>query len=505
VTGEVSGSKAGITIVVMIAAMMALVDISIINVALNDIRASFGTPLDQIGWVTTSYMMANIVVIPMTGWFQRRFGYRRYFVASTVLFTVSSALCGIAWSLPTLVFCRVLQGMGGGAIIPTANAILFARYPRQEHGMAAALFGLGAITGPLMGPTIGGYLIAWSSWHWIFLVNVPLGVLVCVLTLRFVREPGFQPRKEKIDAFGVALLALGMPSLQYVLEEGNREGWFESRTITTLSFVAAIALITFVVHELETTNPVVDLRVFANRSYAAGSAINFLAGLALFGSTYLVSLFCGTILHYAALDIGRVFMIAGFAQLLLMPLVGRLSPLVDGRIFLFIGIACAAGSQWMAATLTSSSGFDDLVRLQLLRAVGLACVFIPVNVLALSDLSPAHRGNASGLFNLTRELGGSLGTAWMGMIVTDGMAVHRSAIASHVTPFHPMVQEQLRTIARVTSLAPDAILQRRISRQALVLSFEDGFRKTALAILIGLVLVLLVRRPREDVSVNAAH
>jgi len=505
VTGEVSGSKAGITTVVMIAAMMALVDISIVNVALNDIRASFGTPLDQIGWVTTSYMMANIVVIPMTGWFQRRFGYRRYFVASTLLFTVSSALCGLAWSLPALVLCRVLQGMGGGAIIPTANAILFARYPRQEHGMAAALFGIGAITGPLMGPTIGGYLIAWSSWHWIFLVNVPLGLLVAALTLRFVHEPGFKPQKEKVDVFGISLLALGMPALQYVLEEGNREGWFESRAILCLSFVAAITLITFVVHELETKNPVVDLRVFANRSYTAGTAINFIAGLALFGSTYLVSLFCGTIMHFAALDIGRVFMIAGLAQILLMPLVGRLSPLVDGRIFLFIGIACAAASQWLAAALTSASGFDDLVRLQLLRAVGLACVFIPVSVLALSDLAPEQRGNASGLFNLTRELGGSLGTAWMGMIVTDGVAAHRSALAAHVTPFNPLVHEQLSTIARATGLSPEPILQARVVRQALVLSFEDGFRKTALVILCGLILVFLVRRPRGGVSVSGAH
>src|SRR5512147_411349 len=172
-TEQVSGSKVGITAVVMTAALMAMIDITIVNVALNDIRASFATPLDQIGWVSTGYMMANIVVIPMTGWFQRRFGFKKYFAASVVLFTAASALCGLAWSLPSLVAFRVLQGMGGGAIIPTAQSILFSRYPREQHGMAAGLFGIGAITGPLLGPTIGGYLIDWSSWHWIFLVNVP--------------------------------------------------------------------------------------------------------------------------------------------------------------------------------------------------------------------------------------------------------------------------------------------------------------------------------------------
>src|SRR3954469_7915127 len=190
-TEQVTGSKLGITAVVMTAALMAMIDITIVNVALNDIRASFGTPIDQIGWVSTGYMMANIVVIPLTGWLQRRFGYRRYFAGSVLLFTAASALCGLAWNLPSLVLFRALQGLRGGAIIPTAQSILFARYPRKEHGMAAALFGLGAITGPLLGPTIGGYLIQWSSWHWIFMVNVPVGILALVMTLRFVEQPGF--------------------------------------------------------------------------------------------------------------------------------------------------------------------------------------------------------------------------------------------------------------------------------------------------------------------------
>ena len=186
---QVTGSKLGITAVVMTAALMAMIDITIVNVALSDIRASFGTPIDQIGWVSTGYMMANIVVIPLTGWLQRRFGYRRYFAASVLLFTGASALCGLAWNLPSLVLFRALQGLGGGAIIPTAQSILFARYPRKEHGMAAALFGLGAITGPLLGPTIGGYLIEWASWHWIFMVNVPVGLLAAFMALRFVEQP----------------------------------------------------------------------------------------------------------------------------------------------------------------------------------------------------------------------------------------------------------------------------------------------------------------------------
>ena len=227
--GTVTGNKIGITVVVMIAALMALVDITIVNVALNDIRASFGTPIDQIGWVSTGYMMANIIIIPMTGWFQRRFGFKRYFAASVILFTFASVLCGLSWSLPSLVVFRALQGLGGGAIIPTAQTILFARYPQKEHGMAGAFFGLGAITGPLLGPSLGGYLINISTWHWCFLVNVPLGVIAVIGAFKFIEEPGFIPSNTPVDKFGIVLLGVGMPSLQYVLEEGNREGWFESQ------------------------------------------------------------------------------------------------------------------------------------------------------------------------------------------------------------------------------------------------------------------------------------
>src|SRR5689334_11511896 len=320
---SVTGSKMGITAVVMTAALMAMIDITIVNVALSDIRASFGTPIDQIGWVSTGYMMANIVVIPMTGWLQRRFGFRRYFSTSVMIFTIASALCGLAWNLPSLVAFRILQGIGGGAIIPTSQAILFARYPRTQHGMAAALFGLGAITGPLLGPTIGGYMIDLASWHWIFLVNVPIAFIVAFAIPRVMQEPGFVPDTTRIDATGIGLLAVGMASLQYVLEEGNREGWTDSTLILVLGAVSAIALVTFIVHELETPNPVVDLRVFKNRSYAAGTGLNFLLGLAVFGASYLFSLYCGAVMHYEALEIGHIFLYAGASQIFLMPLIGK--------------------------------------------------------------------------------------------------------------------------------------------------------------------------------------
>jgi DHA2 family multidrug resistance protein len=503
--GPIQGSKAAITIVVMAAALMAMIDISIVNVALSDIRASFGTPIDQIGWVSTGYMMANIVVIPMTGWLQRRFGFRRYFSVSVLIFTVASALCGLAWSLPSLVVFRILQGMGGGAIIPTSQGILFARYPRAQHGMAAAMFGLGAITGPLLGPTIGGYMIDVASWHWIFLVNVPIGLAVAFVIPRVLKEPGFVPDRTKIDAVGIGLLAVGMASLQYVLEEGNREGWTESTLIMVLAGVSAIALITFIVHELEHPNPVVDLRVFKSRSYSAGTGLNFLLGLAVFGASYLFSLYCGAVMHYQALDIGRIFLLAGISQIFLMPVIGKLANRVDARYMLVFGVTMTTLSQWYAGHLTGEAAFFDLVFPNLLRSLGLVFIFIPVSVAALSDLPLAQRGNATGLFNLTRELGGSLGTAWMGKVVADGIATHSARLSEHISMYDPATQEQWTSLMH-RGMDPAANLMGRVTRESMVLSFEDGFGITMTAIALGIFMVMLLRRPQAAAGIPAdAH
>jgi DHA2 family multidrug resistance protein len=481
-----------------------MIDISIVNVALSDIRASFGTPIDQIGWVSTGYMMANIVVIPMTGWLQRRFGFRRYFSTSVLIFTVASALCGLAWNLPSLVLFRVLQGIGGGAIIPTSQAILFARYPRAQHGMAAALFGLGAITGPLLGPTIGGYMIDWASWHWIFLVNVPIGLTVAFLIPRVLQEPGFTPDMTRIDAPGIGLLAIGMASLQYVLEEGNREGWADSTRILVLGAIAAIAILTFIVHELEAPHPVVDLRVFKNRSYSAGTGLNFLLGLAVFGAAYLFSLYCGAVMRYQALDIGRVFLLAGASQIFLMPVIGKVANRLDPRLMLVWGVGFTTLSQYVASHLTSDAAFVDLVVPNLIRSFGLAFIFIPVSVAALSDLPLAQRGNATGLFNLTRELGGSLGTAWMGKVVADGITTHSAQLGEHVTPYNPIAQAQWLGIAR-GGMDPPTMLAGRVLREAMVLSFEDGFRITMTAIALGVLMVMLLKRPAAHGAPTGAH
>ncbi len=506
----IQGSKVLITVAAMLGALMSVIDISIVNVALSDIRASFGTPLDRIAWVSTGYAMANVTVIPLSGWLQRRFGFRNYFAGSLLMFTAASALCAFAWNLPSLVVFRILQGIGGGAIIPTSQNILFGRYPQKEHGMAGALFALGAITGPLLGPTLGGKLIDVASWHWIFLINVPVGLLAAWVAFTSIKEPGFKPAREPIDGRGIGLLAVGMVSLQYVLEEGNRDGWFEDTRIVVLACAAAICLVTFVVHELEIEHPVVDFRVFKNVSYTAATALNFLLGTALFAGSFLYSLFCGTILRYEAMDIGMLFLRGSWIQLLIMPLVGRLVGKVDSRALIAFGVLGCVASLWINGHLTQLADTHALTMPIFVRSLGLGFCFVPLSVVALSGLSQHQRGSAAGLFNLTRELGGSIGLAWMSTMLTNSTHQFRTDLARYADPYNPLFQEQLRQAQGAVARLPDpvqsgyALMASRLDAQALIRAFNSGFLVLAGVFALSFLLILLLRKPKVNPAALAA-
>ena len=509
----ITGSKVGITIAAMAAALMAILDISIVNVAISDIRASFGTPIDQIAWVSTGYMMANVVIIPITGWMQRRYGFRRYLTASIFMFIVSSALCGVAWNLWSLVAFRVLQGMGGGAIIPTAQSILFARYPREEHGMAGALFGLGAVTGPLLGPTLGGYLIEIAGWPWIFLINVPIGFFAMYMAWKHIEEPDFKPNEDPIDKHGFVLLMFGMASLQYLLEEGNRDGWFDSLQIAILACIAAVCLITFVVHELECEFPIVDLRIFKDGSYAAATGINFLLGTALFSATFLFSLYCGTIMHYTAFEIGLLFLKGSCIQLVMMPLIGKFSNRIDGRFLVGLGITVATLSLYFNTRLTDESDFWGLWRPIFIRSCGLGFVFVPLSVLALSNLPPKQRGNGAGLFNLTRELGGSFGTAWMSSALGRAQVHAYSSMGEHISIYSEATRARLQAMtagigSRLTYVEPGVLqlLQYRLSMQSLIKGFNHCFWQVTIVFALSLVLVFRLAKPgKVQEKIHDAH
>lgn len=502
---SLSGSKPLITIGVMLAGLMAFLDISIVNVALTDIRANFGTPLDQIGWISTSYMMANVVIIPLTGFLQRRFGFRRYFVGSVLLFVSASILCAMAWNLPSLVLFRILQGCGGGAIIPTANAILLSRYPNEQQGLANGLFGLGAVTGPLLGPTLGGYLINVSNWHWIFLINVPIGVTSAILVWRFLEQPGFSPSRQPMERVSLALLVCGLGSLQYVLEEGHRNDWLESSTVVLGTIVAVASLVTFAVRQLEISNPIVDLRIFANRNYSAATLINFLLGIALFSGTYLSSLFSGAVMRYDALTIGMVTLGPGLMQFFLMPVIGQSASRFDKRLLLAIGAALMCTSLWMTAHLNASVSFDQIVRPSYFRFLSTGFLFIPLALTALSDLTPDARGNAAGLFNLTRELGGSCGTAILSTMLDTRTRLHAARLGEHLTSIDPSTQWQLAGMRAIAGFrSPDAdgaayyLLNMKVSHVSLAWAFQDCFFALMLAFMLCFPLLLLLRFPTDS-------
>jgi DHA2 family multidrug resistance protein len=504
------GNKALITAGTMFAGLMAFLDISIVNVGLNDIRANFGTPLDRIAWVSTAYAMANITIIPLSGWLLRRFGFRRYYTASILIFTAASVLCGLSWNLLSLVIFRILQGLGGGAIIPTSQSVLFSRYPERQHGMAGALFGIGAITGPLLGPTIGGYLIDVSSWHLIFLINVPFGLFAAWVAWTQIEQPGFKADRSPVDRLGIALLAVGMVALQYVLEEGNRDGWFESATITTLSVVAAVALIGFISHELEAPHPVVELRVFANRAYAAATLLNFLVGTAVFAGSLLLSLYCGTIMHYRAIDIGRVFLLGSWIQIAIFPIVGRLVPKIDPRLLMVVAVSGISLSLWMNAHLDATADLHAIVRPLFVRAIGTGFGFVPLTMLGVASLPPAQRPGGTALFNLTRELGASIGTAWMSTMLDRETHRAYTYLTSHVAAAAQATTEQLTALQNGPGTRiwdPEggalAVLQQRIAGQALLRAFNHNFLLLAVLFAGASWLILLMRRPRPGAAVDA--
>lgn len=498
---SISGPKLWITVAAMLASLMAVLDISIVNVAINDIRASFGVQIDQIAWISTGYMMANVIVIPLTGWFQKRFGLRNYFIFSVLLFTIASLLCGLSWDLPSMTVFRILQGVGGGAIIPTASTILMSRYPKEQQGMAQAFVGLGAITGPLLGPTLGGYLIEYFSWHMIFLINIPFGILAIFLAIKCIQEPNFQPSFSPLSIKGVSLLVLGLGTLQYVLEEGNRHDWFNSALIVFFSIVSATCLITFCFQQLESEHPMVDLRIFTSRNYILCSIINFFLGVCLFSASFLFSLFCGTILNYSPLEIGLLFLKGCFIQVIMMPVVGIIVPKVDGRFLIMIGIICVAISIYLNASLTQLATNESLIFILFVRSLGLACVFIPLSVMAVNDVHPKELGNAVGLFNLTRELGGSIGLAIMSTNLMNHIIMYGKYLRNNLSSGNPDLHNQIQMMNHFffgkvpnPSKASEIFIQSRLSGQASVLSFQMSFTALYMIFFASIFIVFFIKK-----------
>ncbi len=506
-----------ITLTVITASVIELIDTSIVNVALPDMMGNLGATLDEVAWVVVAYVVANVIVLPMTGWLSSVLGRRRYFAGSIVLFTVASFFCGHASNIWELVIFRFVQGMGGGALLSTSQAILVETFPPQELGLANALFGLGVVVGPTIGPTLGGWITDNFAWPWIFYVNLPIGIAATVLTLAFIREPQHKRRVGSIDKLGIALLAVGIGSLQVVLERGDREDWFASTYITVLAAVAAIVLPLFVWHELRTEHPIVDLRVLKDRSLAMGTVFTFILGFGLYSSVLIFPLFVQRILGFTATQTGLILLPGGLATALMMPLIGKLlqrgfpPQLLNAIGFVVFFVFCLMLSR-------SNLGSDqmDFFWPLVLRGVGLACLFVPLTTIALSNLKGADIAQGTGLTNMARQLGGSFGIAIVATFIERRSWTHRDLLIRHLTPYSTNATEWLHkvTLGFVGRGVPPLAAQQKafgalegvVARQTALLTYMDAFRLVGGFFLVCIPLLVLFKKGKGGkVPVEALH
>ena len=496
-----------ITITVILASVIELIDTSIVNVALPQMMGNLGATLDQIAWVVTGYVVANVIVIPMTGWFGALLGRRNYFVGSLVLFTVASFFCGHATGLWELVVFRVIQGVGGGAMLSTSQAILVETFPPEELGLANALFGLGVVIGPTVGPTLGGWITDSYSWRWIFYVNLPIGVVAVLMALAYLPDPKEVRKIASIDWTGILLLILGIGSLQIVLERGESEDWFSARYIMVLTGVAALALLSFIWRELTAEHPVVDLHVLRDRSLALGTVFTFILGFGLYASVFIFPVFAQNLLGFTAMQTGLILLPGSLATAVTMPVVGRL--LQKGappQILNALGFLCFFGFTYVLSHSTLASSRQDFFWPLILRGVGLGLLFVPLTTVALSGLRGKDIAQGAGLTNMMRQLGGSFGVALVATYVQHRSWTHRVDLLSHVSIYDPAVRERLSAITGgLMSRGSDfyqaqrqayAALEGLVVRQTFLLTYMDAFRVVGVFFLCCIPLLLLFKRRR---------
>jgi len=505
-----------IAFVVTMASVLELVDTSIVNVAIPHMMGSLGATLDEIAWVSTGYIVANVIILPLTSWLSDRFGRRNYYTGSIVLFTTASFFCGHATTLQGLVVWRIIQGIGGGALISTAQAILFDVFPREERGTAMAIFGMGVMVGPTLGPTLGGWITDMFSWPWIFYINLPLGALAAFGTWQMVPEPAHKiERQYGVDWLGLALLIVGVGCLQIMLERGERQSWFDSREVVIEATLAAVALVWFVWHELRHRNPVVNLRILGNRQLMAGVVFAVALGFALYASVFVLPVYLQTLLGYSAWDTGKVILPGALASAATMAFSGRMAQKVDVRPMILIGAGLFMWSMWLHAHFTLQTGHQDLLWPMILRGVGLGLIFVPLTSVTVADLKPFQMAQGTGLFNLSRQLGGSVGIAVAATLIGRFTETSRTALVSHVTLSNPTTRSWLDAVthrmqmlggsAAEAQLRADRLLDRVVSAQAAMLAYEKVFLLMGLTLSASCLLLLLLRTGRASGGGGAAH
>ena len=513
-----------VTVSVTFGTLMGTIDASIVNVAVPHLRGSLGSTVEEITWVTTAFVIANVVVMPLTAFLGHLFGQKRVYMAALLIFILASALCGLAGSLTTLVAFRFLQGLGAGALQPTEQAILRQTFPPKEQGMAMAVFGMAVIIGPAVGPTLGGYIVDNYSWPWIFFINLPVGLIALVMVSNFVREPEdlratqramAVKRRANLDWLGIALLSIGLAALQYVLEEGNRDDWFDSRLISGLSLVSFIAIATFIVRELTAAVPAVDISLFKDSVFTAGTLVGGVMFALLMAVTFLLPVFLQEVLGYTATQSGLALMPRALIMMVVTPIVGRTYNILSTRMVVSFGVTCVAVSTWMMSHYTLATSESGIIAALLVQGVGFSCLFVPLATVALSRV-PRHKlADAAGLNSVVRFIGGSMGLAIFATLLTRRMSVVRAVLATHVVDGSPTLLprlsgaqhafERMGMSASAAHAGAVRAVAGAVARQSAVIAFEQVFLLTGLSFLCVLPLVYFLRRAPRRASIPGSE
>ncbi len=521
---QVRTNKWLVALSISFGAIMATIDLSIVNVALPQIRGSIGASLDEITAVATSYAIAQVIVMPLTAFLGRFFGQKRVYLISLAVFVAGSALCGMAHSLSELVVARVLQGFGAGSLMPTQQAILRQTFPPREQGMAMAIFSLAVMIGPAVGPTLGGWIVDNYSWPWIFYINLPIGVIGMLMVSRFVHDPpdiraanlaAAERMRRNMDWAGIVLLSAGLATLQYVLEEGDRNDWLQSPVIAVASVVAAVSVLGFVFQELRATAPAVDLRLFKDRVFSSATAIGGVMFAILMASMFLLPLFMQELLGYTALQSGVALVPRTLAMMLVTPIIGRIYNHVPARLLVALGVILVALGSFQMGSFTLETSTGGIVWALAVQGLGFAFLFIPLTTVALSHVPRQKLTDASGLNSLVRQFGGSAGLAVFTTTLTQFMVRARGGLMAHVDPSRPEVVQRLSMMQHAliqrgmdpaaAQIAAIEAMNGMVVRQAEVIAFEKTFILGGALMLLLLPLTLFLKQPVDTGSTEATH
>jgi DHA2 family multidrug resistance protein len=505
-----------IAIAVMFGTFMEVLDTTVVNVSLPHIAGSLSATIEEATWVLTSYLVANAVILPITGWLANRFGRKRLLIGAVFGFTAASFLCGLAPNLVSLIVFRVVQGACGGVLQPLSQSVLLESFPPQDRGKAMGFWGLGIVVAPILGPVLGGWITDSYSWRWVFYINIPVGALSVFMVTRYVFDPPYlRAERRGIDYWGIGMLVVWIGALQVVLDKGQQEDWFSSPLIRILTFVTVGSLIAFLVRELKAREPVVHLSVFRDRTYSAGVVLMTIVGVVLYGSLVLLPIWLQTLLGYPSLQAGIALAPRGLGSMIAMPLVGLMLSKLDARRLLMAGILGGAFTLYQFSSLNLNAGYWDFFWPQFIQGIALGLLFVPLTTITMGSIPREELGNATSLFNLMRNLGGSFGIAGVTTLQARYQQKYVNVLGAHVTPYDASASQMLEHLRGAFSAGGSGPVaaQRKaltalfgmVQQQAAMLSFIDVFRLMTIIFLLMVPLIFLMKKPPKGRPAEMAH